>query len=83
LIWYDLIGAIMSQSSLPPEIRQLSLDERVQLVEQIWESIAEDEKQFHLTDAQKAELDRRLAALQSDPSRGSSWDEVKARLLGK
>jgi putative addiction module component (TIGR02574 family) len=72
----------MGHTSLPPEIRQLSVSERVELVEQIWDSIAEDEKQFQLTDAQRQELDRRLAAQQADPSRGSSWNDVKKRLLG-
>ena len=72
----------MSQSSLPPEIRQLPIIERVQLVEQIWDSIADDEKDFQLTDAQKLELDRRLAAQQANPNLGSPWSEVKRRLGG-
>jgi putative addiction module component (TIGR02574 family) len=54
----------------------------VQLVEQIWDSIAEDAKQFQLTEAQRAELDRRLAAQQADPKRGSPWQDVKKRLVG-
>jgi putative addiction module component (TIGR02574 family) len=53
------------------------------LVEQIWDSIAEDEKQFRLTAAQTAELDRRLAAQEVDPNRGSPWSEVKKRLFGE
>lgn len=73
----------MTPSSLPPEIRHLPIPERVQLVEQIWDSIADDKKQFPLTDAQKAELDRRIAAQQTDPNRGSPWDDVKKRLLGE
>lgn len=73
----------MTASSVPPEIRQLSVPERVQLVEEIWNSIAEDEAAFELTAAQKAELDRRLAAHKAAPDRGSSWEDVKARLLGE
>jgi putative addiction module component (TIGR02574 family) len=73
----------MSQSSLSPDIRQLPIPERLQLVEQIWDSIAEDEKQFQLTEAQRAELDRRLAAHEADPGRGSPWNEVKKRLSGE
>lgn len=73
----------MSQSSLPPEIRHLPIPERVQLVEQIWDSIADDEKQFRLTDAERAELDRRIAAHQADPNRGAPWNDVKKRLLGE
>jgi putative addiction module component (TIGR02574 family) len=71
------------QSSLPPEIRQLPVPDRVHLAQQIWDSIAEDEQAIELSDAQKAELDRRLAADEADPGRGSSWHEVKKRLLGE
>jgi len=73
----------MIQSSLPTEIRSLPIPERVHLVEQIWDSIVEDEQGFELTDLQKAELDRRIAAHEASPSRGKSWEEVKKRLLGE
>jgi putative addiction module component (TIGR02574 family) len=66
--------------SLPAEIRQLPVPERIDLVERIWDSIVEDQSRFELTDAQKAELDRRLAAHEEAPDRGASWDEVKTRL---
>ena len=72
----------MTHSSLPPEIRNLPVPERVVLVEQIWDSIAEDEAQFQLTNAQKAELDRRLARRGSAGSLGSNWADVKRRILG-
>ena len=71
----------MPQSQLPPEIRTLPVSQRLDLVEQIWESIYEDQEQFELTDAQKAELDRRLAAHAAAPDRGVSWQELKASLL--
>ncbi len=73
----------MTHPALPPEIRGLPVPERVALVEQIWDSIVEDEAKFELTDAQKAELDRRLALRDSSGSRGSDWADVKARILGE
>jgi len=73
----------MFQSSLPSEIRSLPISERVQLVEKIWDSIAEDEQMFELTDLQKAELDRRIVAHETSPRRGKPWEEVKKRLLGE
>ena len=73
----------MTHSALPPEIRDLPVPERVALVEQIWNSIVEDEAKFELTDAQKAELDRRLARRGSSGSRGSDWADVKRRILGE
>ena len=71
----------MAESSLPPEIRQLPVAERIDLVEQIWESIVEDESQFELTEAQRAELDRRLAAHRESPDRGAPWEHVKRRVM--
>jgi putative addiction module component (TIGR02574 family) len=70
-------------SPLPADIRSLPIADRVHLVEQIWNSIAEDEQSFQLTDAQKAELDRRIEAHDADPTRGTPWEEVKQRLLGE
>ncbi len=72
----------MNQPSLPSEILQLPVSERVHLVEQIWDSIVEDETKFELTAAQKAELDRRLASHMEKPECGVSWDAIKAKLLG-
>jgi putative addiction module component (TIGR02574 family) len=73
----------MIQSPLPPEIRGLSIPERVHLVEQIWDSIVEDEEEFELTDSQRSELDRRIAAHEASPGRGKPWEEVKKRLFGE
>lgn len=73
----------MNHSALPPEIRGLPVPERVALVEQIWDSIVEDEARFELTDGQKAELDRRLVQRDAGSSRGSDWADAKRRILGE
>jgi len=61
-------------------IRSLSVDDRLTLVEAIWDSIAAEQEQLPLTDEQRAELDIRIADMEADPQGGSSWEEVKARL---
>ena len=63
------------------EVLALPVDERLKLVETIWESIAELPEALQLTQAQEAELDRRLDAYRKDPTAGSPWSEVKARIL--
>ena len=73
----------MSHSALPPEIRNLPIPERVALVEQIWDSIVADEANFALTEAQKVELDRRLALRDASDSHSSTWADVKRRILDK
>lgn len=64
-------------------IDQLSVAQRILLVEEIWDSIAEVEEEIPLTEPQKEDLPRRLAAYEANPKAGSSWEEVKARLRGK
>jgi putative addiction module component (TIGR02574 family) len=62
-------------------IDQLSVAERLVLVEEIWDSIAEEE--VPLTEAQKLELQSRIAACEANRKAGSSWEDVKARLRGQ
>ena len=62
------------------EILQLTVAERIQLAEDIWDSVAAFPEAFPLTDAQKEELDRRLQAYAENPGEGISWDELKDRL---
>ncbi len=59
----------------------MPVDERLKLVETIWDSIAELPDAVQLTEAQEMEFDRRLDAYRKDPTAGSPWSEVKARIL--
>lgn len=59
---------------------ELTAAERILLVQDIWDSITELPDAVVLTDAQKAELDRRLALYRKDPTAGSPWSVVKERI---
>jgi putative addiction module component (TIGR02574 family) len=63
------------------EILKLSIAERIQLVEDIWDSIAAEPESVPLTPEQADELDRLLTDAEANPGVGISWAEVKARLL--
>jgi putative addiction module component (TIGR02574 family) len=63
------------------DVLALPIAERLKLVEAIWDSIAEIPEAIAVTPAQQAELDRRLDEYLRDPTSGSPWPEVKARLL--
>jgi putative addiction module component (TIGR02574 family) len=64
------------------DFHHLSVAERIQLVEDIWDSIAvEGSEAVALTDAQRDELRRRAQAHDADPSGTIPWDEVRAELL--
>jgi putative addiction module component (TIGR02574 family) len=62
------------------DILQMSVAERIQLVEDIWDSIAASPESIPVTDAQKAELDRRLQAHAQNPDEGISWGELKEKV---
>ena len=62
------------------EILQLSIAERIQLAEDIWDSIAAFPEALPLTDAQREELDRRLQAYAQNPDEVISWDELKEKV---
>jgi putative addiction module component (TIGR02574 family) len=62
------------------DVSKLSVAERIQLAEDLWDSVAAETGGLPLSAAQKAELDRRLADLERDPGAGEPWDVVRARL---
>lgn len=61
-------------------IDRLGIEERLALVEEIWDSIAADSADVPLTDAQRAELDRRIADHEANPDDVVPWNEVKASI---
>lgn len=52
------------------KLLELPVEERIRIVEDLWDSIAADQKSLPLTAEQKAELDRRLDAYEADGSLG-------------
>jgi putative addiction module component (TIGR02574 family) len=69
------------QTELTEQAKKLSIPDRILLVEEIWDTIAEDNQAFELTDAQKRELDRRLELGQANAGQGRTWDEIKAEFM--
>ena len=61
-------------------IDQLTIDERIELVEAIWGSIAAETAAISLTETQAIDLQRCLAEHYADPNSGSTWDEVRRRV---
>jgi putative addiction module component (TIGR02574 family) len=62
------------------EILNLSIPERIQLAEDIWDSIAEVPEAIPLSADEKAELDRRLETYHKDPTAGSPWEAVRRKI---
>lgn len=64
------------------DFKTMPISERIELVEDIWDSIAaETSNSLNLSDAQRAELHKRFAEHQADPSSGLSWEHVRAALF--
>lgn len=67
-------------SQINPTIpRQLTAEERLRLIEELWDSL--DPDQTPLYDWQREELDRRLDALDEGATTGAPWPEVRDRIL--
>jgi putative addiction module component (TIGR02574 family) len=62
------------------ETLDLPISERIQLVTEIWDSIAEFPDKIELTPSTRKLLAKRLAAYRANPDEGSPWQEVKHRI---
>jgi len=66
---------------------ELSPEEQLQLLEEIWDRLSQHPADVPLSDAQRAELDRRLDALEEDVKAGRPlgrpWSEVRERLQSR
>ena len=62
------------------EALELSPAERIELAQDLWDSVVELPEAFDLSDEQRAELNRRLTEYKSDPSGSISWDDLKKKM---
>ncbi len=63
------------------DILELSVAEKIQIVEDIWDSITSNPDDLPLSEAEKLRLDERLHGYQQAPNEGSSWKSLKKNLL--
>ncbi len=64
-------------------IDQLSVDERIELVQAIWDSIASEAPPSFISDALRKELDARLSAHAADPTDVVPWEQIKSEALAR
>lgn len=65
------------------DILDLSLSERIQLAQDIWDSIAQVPESLVLTDQERAEIDLRLDLYRKNPNAGSPWSAVRDRIKNR
>ena len=75
-----MLSLIMMSIINKADILELSVSERIQLVEDIWDSISEKPESIPLTKEHKKELDTRLESYKNNPNLGTSWESVKKKL---
>ena len=73
----------MDLSATLVEIAALPVEQRLDLVQAIWDTIAEEELPSGLTAAQKEQLSRRMAELDANPGIALTWAEIKERVRAK
>jgi putative addiction module component (TIGR02574 family) len=64
-------------------IDRWSVADRLALVQEIWDSITATPEEVPLTEAQRHELDRRLAELDANPANVLTWEEIKTHVRGQ
>ncbi|MEQ1890477.1 MAG: addiction module protein [Alphaproteobacteria bacterium] len=67
-------------ATLLSEATKLSVAERIDLVAAIWDSMAAEINSLPLSDDHRAELDRRLSEIDTDPDAGKTWVEVRGKI---
>jgi putative addiction module component (TIGR02574 family) len=73
----------MDLQSVLTVVESWPVEDRLRLVEAVWDGIADQGYEPELTEEMKAELDRRIEELDRNPDVGVPWEEVKARVLGR
>jgi putative addiction module component (TIGR02574 family) len=73
----------MDQSSALEELQTLPVDDQLEFLFRAWDRIVDSGWQPEMTPELRAEIKRRLAALEADPSRALSWEEVVASIKQK
>jgi putative addiction module component (TIGR02574 family) len=70
-------------TSLPSGVAALSPSEKLQLVEDLWDELAESGVELPLTAGQRKLLRTERKAIRKNPGEGSTWPEARARILGE
>jgi putative addiction module component (TIGR02574 family) len=69
------------EKTLINELSQLNKNEKLLLVEALWDSIASDPEEVEVPDHHKSILEQRLKTLEKDKKNGSSWKEIRQKYL--
>lgn len=73
-----------NRAEMPPSgFSNLSVDEQIEYVQDLWDWIAARPSQIEVPDWQKELIDERLRQHEENPEEAAPWEDVRARLLEK
>lgn len=70
-------------AELFPGLEKLTREQQVQLIDELWEKVANSDVAVSPDDPIYPMLEERMAEYRADPSKGSPWSEVRERLRKK
>ena len=73
----------MSTEPILETFRKLPSTEKIRLVQQLWDEIAEEASHLPLTDAQRRLLDERIDEHEANPDDVEPWEEARDDILRK
>ena len=73
----------MTVNKLINDSLELSIAERIQIVEGIWNTIADSKSNINFTSSEINSFEEELTNYRQNPSTGVSWENLKASLLSK
>ena len=68
---------------LADELKKLSKSEKLLLINDLWDEIAQDSDDIDIPESHLRLLDERYEAYLENPDKGKSWEEFKRELKGK
>ena len=73
----------MDMQTVLAEIDSWPIEDRIQLVQEIWDRLADRVHEPGLSDEMRAEIDRRLAAHAVNPEAAIPWEQVESEALSR
>jgi len=71
----------MGKSAKSLGIDKLNVEERLNLIGEIWDSVSEETGDLSLSAEMRDELEKRLAAAEKNPETYASWEDVKRKAM--
>jgi putative addiction module component (TIGR02574 family) len=73
----------MDLQTVLTEVESWPIEDRIQLVQEVWDRLVDQGNEPAFSDELKAELDRRLAAHRANPGAAVPWEQVEAEALAR